>query len=79
MITNCTSALERQIGEAERILLSKSVLNSSTGYNMLGVARLRLYKEDAHKPGWKDHQNAARKAEKSRKEEEVKSRKRRGD
>ena len=59
------------------ILLRKSVLNGSTGYNMLGVARLTLYKEDAHKPGWKDHQNAARKAEKSRKEEEAKSKNRR--
>ena len=53
------TALERQIGEATRILLRKSVLNSKAGYNRSGVARLTLNHEDIQ-PAWVDRNEAAR-------------------
>ena len=40
------TALERQIGEATRILLRRNVLNSKAGYNRSGVARLTVREED---------------------------------
>ena len=38
----CTYALERQVGEATRILLRKHVINSRAEYNRSAVARLTL-------------------------------------
>ena len=39
---NCSSALERQIGEVKLILLGKNLQNSKAGYICSGVARLKL-------------------------------------
>ena len=46
----CRSALERQVGEATRILLRGNTLNSKAGYNRSGLTRLTLRQEDT----WKD-------------------------
>ena len=46
VVKYCSTALERQIGEATRILLRRNVLNSKAGYNRSGVARLTIREED---------------------------------
>ena len=47
VVKYCRSALERQVGEATRITLRGSCLNSKAGYNRSGVTRLTLRPEDA--------------------------------
>ena len=46
VVKYCRTALERQVGEATRIALRGSTLNSKAGYNRSGVARLSLRPEE---------------------------------
>ena len=72
VVKYCSTALERQIGEATRILLRRNVLNSKAGYNRSGVARLTIREEDMSRDKTDHGLDAANRMEKEGKLEMAK-------